>query len=299
MNLYLTRAVILATLILGEVSIRAADQETPATKPGEENSFVKFVAQFDWVKGPATAEMGEIAEIKLPEGYVFTGAKGTQGILKAWGNPTSGDELGLVGPTSLEWTVIFEFSEVGYIKDDEKSQLDAEKLLKSIQKGTEQSNKLREQMGAPPMHVTGWLEAPKYNPETHNLEWAIRGESAGREVVNYNTRLLGRKGVMSVTLLVDPAKMTETLPVYRNLLSEYGFKSGERYAEYRQGDKLAKYGLTALIVGGTAVGAAKLGFFAWLAVAFKKFWKVLVIGLVAAAAGIRRLLFGVSGKEVR
>jgi uncharacterized membrane-anchored protein len=283
----------------GAYAADRAGQPPPPEAAEQMNRMAELVKQFEWTKGPGTAAIGDVAEIQVPDGFVFTGADGTQGILRAWGNPTGGDELGLLAPVGLDWSVIFEFADVGYVKDDEKENLDADKLLKSIQEGTERANELREKMGSSPLHITGWQQPPTYNSETHNLEWAIRGESAGRTVVNYNTRLLGRKGVMSVTLLVDPEKMQAVLPAYQKLLTGYQFKEGERYAEFRQGDKIAKYGLAALIAGGAAAGAAKLGLFAWLAVMFKKGWKVIVIGIVAVAAAVRRLLFGPSGREQR
>jgi uncharacterized membrane-anchored protein len=124
------------------------------------------------------------------------------------------------------------------------------------------------------------------------LEWAIKGVSEGNYVINYNVRILGRKGVMSATLLVDPDQLSESMPAYLALLRDYEFKQGERYAEYRQGDKLAQYGLAALVVGGAAAGAAKLGLFAWLAVFIKKMWKLVVVAVAAVAAGIRKLVHG-------
>jgi uncharacterized membrane-anchored protein len=89
------------------------------------------------------------------------------------------------------------------------------------------------------------------------------------------------------------------LPGYRALLADYSFQSGHRYAEYRQGDKVAQYGLAALIAGGAAVGAAKLGLFAWLAVFFKKAWKLIVVAVVAVAAGLRRLVHGGRPEDAR
>ena len=45
--------------------------------------------------------------------------------------------------------------------------------------------------------VLGWQTPPFYNPATHNLEWAIRLRGGdGSSVVNYKTKLLGRRGVM-------------------------------------------------------------------------------------------------------
>ncbi len=147
------------------------------------------------------------------------------------------------------------------------------------------------------MNIVGWDQPPRYNEETHNLEWAIRGESEGEKVINYNTRLLGRKGVMEVNLVVDPDKLAATLPAYQEILTAYSFKNGERYAEYRAGDKLAKYGLTALIAGGAATVAVKTGLFATLALFLKKAWKLVVIAVVGVAAFLKRVLFGASAPK--
>jgi uncharacterized membrane-anchored protein len=96
---------------------------------------------------------------------------------------------------------------------------------------------------------------------------------------------------MEVVLICEPAQLPETLPKFRSLLAGYAYQSGQSYAEYRPGDKIAKYGLGALVVGGAAVGAAKLGLFAWVAILFKKAWKLVVL-LFAAIAGFFKKLFG-------
>ena len=140
----------------------------------------------------------------------------------------------------------------------------------------------------------GWDVPPKYDETTHNLEWAVRGQCEGRQILNYNTRLLGRKGVIGAVLIVEPESLPETLPTMRNLLTKFSFSSGETYAEYRPGDKIAKYGLGALVVGGAAVGAAKLGLFAWLAVFLKKGWKLVVVAAAAVASFFKKLFTGKS-----
>jgi uncharacterized membrane-anchored protein len=167
--------------------------------------------------------------------------------------------------------------------------------LESIRRGTEQANKQRKKMGIPAVTVIGWEQQPNYNPETHNLEWAIRGESEGEPVVNYNTRVLGRKGVMRVTVVGDPQEVKTALPDFKNLMAGYNFQTGQTYAEYKPGDKVAKYGLAALVVGGAAVGAAKLGLFATLALFLKKAWKLVVVAVVAIVASLKKVvgrLFG-------
>jgi len=250
------------------------------------------VAKMNWLRGPAKASLGKQAEFNVPIGFMFVGAKETRKLLEMMGNPTNGDELGFLTPTNFNWFVVFEFSDVGYVKDDDKDKLDANKMLASIQKGNESANKEREKMGVPPLHVTGWEQPPRYNETTHNLEWAIRGESEGHPVVNWNTRLLGRHGVMEVSLVVNPDKLAITKPQYEKILADYSYKQGESYAEYKSGDKVAQYGLAALVLGGAAVGAAKLGLFTTIAVFAKKLWKVLIVAAVAVIGFFKKLIFG-------
>ncbi|HEX5221362.1 MAG TPA: DUF2167 domain-containing protein [Verrucomicrobiae bacterium] len=249
------------------------------------------------LKGPATAQLTDVAQIALPAGYMFLDGKQTRAMMKAAGEPSSGNEVGFLRPTNGGWAVYFEYDDVGYVKDDEKDKLDADKLLKAIKAGNDEANKERERYGSAPLIITGWEQEPQYDDKTHNLTWAIRATSEGEPVLNYNTRLLGRKGVMEVVLVCDPADLQKILPTFNGLLGDYKFNTGQAYAEYKPGDKVAKYGLGALVLGGAAVGAAKLGLFAWLAVFLKKGWKVVVIAAVALAAGVKKILNKITGNR--
>lgn len=253
--------------------------------------------KLDVLKGPATAKLGDVAQIDLPVGYAFLDGKSTRAMLKASGEPTSGNELGFLRPTNAHWSVFFEFSEVGYIKDDDKDKLDADKLLRQIKEGNDAGNEERKRAGNPPLIIVGWEQPPKYNPETHNLEWAVRATSEGRAILNYNTRLLGRKGVMEVILVCEPEDLAATLPPFKDVLAKYQYSTGQNYAEYRPGDKVAKYGLAALVAGGAAVGAAKLGLFAWLGVLLKKGGKLIVVAFLAVVAFFKKLFGKIFGRK--
>jgi uncharacterized membrane-anchored protein len=247
------------------------------------------------IQGPADAPLEKVAHITVPTGYSFLDGKTTRALMKASGEPVSGQEMGLISPTNEHWTVIFEFSDDGYVKDDDKNKLDADKILASIKRGTAEQNKQRVKNGNAPLEIVGWEQPPKYDETTHNLEWAIRATSEGKPILNYNTRLLGRKGVMEVVLIVEPDKLAETLPAFRNLLAGYSFQTGQTYAEYRQGDKVAKYGLAALVVGGAAAGAVKLGLFSGLILFLKKGWKLVVIGVAAIATVFKKFFARIFG----
>ena len=279
-----TTFTILCSLMLAVLSLRAADE--PADK-------------FHYLEGPATAQLGNAARIEVPAGFIFIDGKTLRKLMQSYGEPVSGNELGSLESTNGDLSITFNFDDIGYVKDDEKDKLDADLYLKQIREGTEEANKVREKSGNPPIRVVGWELAPRYNEVSHNLEWAVRGECQGVQILNYDVRLLGRKGVMRVKLIVDPDKFAATMPVFTNLMAGYSFNTGESYAEYRQGDKIAKYGLGALILGGAAVGAAKLGLLGPVILFFKKAWKLVIVVVVAAAAFVKRTFRAFFGRPDR
>ena len=142
---------------------------------------------------------------------------------------------------------------------------------------------------SPGLHVVGWFEEPHYDEKTHNLVWALKARNDnGHESVNYNMRLLGRDGYMSVTLIDEPSKLAYSKPYVASVLSGFNYKSGKSYAEFRSGDKVAEYGLAALVAGGTAAAAAKLGLFALIGKFFAKAGKGIVIAIVAVGALLKK-----------
>ena len=239
----------------------------------------------NFLQGPAVGKLGEVAEVQVPAGFVFAGPDDARTILEAMHNPTTGTEMGFLSSLNEDWFVVFEFDDVGYIRDNEKDSLDADAILASLVKGNDRANVERRRKGWPESRIVGWEQKPSYDESTHNLQWAIRGASEQGESINFNTRLLGRGGVMSATLVTAPEVLASTLPQFKDVLTGFDFVQGQRYAEYRQGDKIAKYGLSALIVGGAAAVAVKTGLAKWV-------WKALVFGGVAIASVFRKVFKG-------
>jgi len=115
----------------------------------------------------------------------------------------------------------------------------------------------------------------------------LRSES-GDYSVNYSIRLLGRMGVMHAVLVTDPNSLTNDIREFKTVLTGYNFDPGQRYAEFRSGDKIAAYGLTGLILGGGAAVAAKTGLFKYMG----KFIVYIFGGLIALVGGLVKTLFG-------
>jgi uncharacterized membrane-anchored protein len=66
--------------------------------------------------------------VDVPKGFIFAGDEGTKKFMELTQNIPSGTELGVLGPEDLNWFVIYQFDQTGYIKDDEKTALDAPRL---------------------------------------------------------------------------------------------------------------------------------------------------------------------------
>jgi uncharacterized membrane-anchored protein len=248
-----------------------------------------------WQVGPTMGQLGDIAQINIPKGFRFTGKAGTQQLLVLTHNIPSGKELGAVvaDDRTSSWFMIFEFEDSGYVKDDEKDKLDANALLTSLKEGTEQGNDERKRRGWRPLHVTGWDRAPYYDPATHNLTWAtrVRGDEANDQgSVNHSIRLLGRRGTINVDLVADPGEYAASLPAFNTLISGFAYKQGNRYSDFTAGDKVAEYGLAALIAGGAGAVALKTGLLA-------KLWKFIVVGIAAIAGFIKKVFRAIFGKE--
>jgi len=272
-------------------SIPAAPAPSAEMTPGQ-RAF-KSIA---WTPGPAKVSIGSHAELQVPAGFVFTAGAGARKLLELMHNTTNGSELGMLADEALETFVLFEFEDIGYVKDADKEKLDANEILKHIREGNEEANEERKKRGWASIDIVGWHTPPFYNRETQNLEWCIEGESQGHTIINYNTRILGRQGVMSANLLVDPDKLQATLPQIKKVLAGFSYVEGKRYSQYLPGDKVAKYGLAALVVGGAVGLAAKAGFLAKIAASLGKLWKALIVGLIALAGGLKKRLFGNKAK---
>lgn len=256
---------------------------------GREDAF----ASIPWTAGPGVGNMGPYAQIQIPDGFLFTGPEGTQQFLTLTENPPDPKTVGVLLPVgdTESFIVFFTYEDSGHVKDDDSAAIDADKLLAGIKAGNEAGNAERRRQGWEGIQVMDWAVPPGYEAATHRLAWGIRGRTDGGQMLaNYDVRVLGRTGVMSVTMACSPEQVQSLIPRLQELLGGFEFKAGHRYAEWRSGDKLASYGLTGLIAGGAVVAAAKAGWLAKLAAVFAKAGKAIVVGLIAVLGGLWRLL---------
>jgi uncharacterized membrane-anchored protein len=241
--------------------------------------------------GPKDVALTGQATLHLPAGLAFVPQPHAQRVLHAMGNPGSDSGLqGLVFPAGDGgWFAVVRYEAAGYIKDDDARDWNADDLLKSFRDGTEASNEERKKMGVPELQIVGWAEKPAYDATAHRLVWAMasrhKGEPESAEQgVNYNTYALGREGYFSINLVTGLKALPAHKPAAASLLGALDYSEGKRYADFNAStDKVAEYGLAALVLG---VGAKKLGLFAVIAAFAAKFAKIAILGAVAFGGAI-------------
>jgi len=296
-------AAIALTLPASSVGVLRADDNAnivaEAAPEAADDPRLALARSIEWTAGPGQGQLGPYASIEVPEGYVFTGPIGAQVFMELNENPRNPNTMGILQPIAEDqsWFVCFEYQDVGHVSDDDRQSIDAAALLTSIRQASDLGNEERRQRGWPEMRIKDWVIPPGYEPETKRLAWALGAEADApdgsvQQICNYNVKLLGRTGVMSATLVCNPAEVSGLIPVVRSSLEGFKFLPGHAYGEWREGDKLAAYGLTGLITGGAAVVAAKSGLLGKLLAMIAKGGKLVIVAVAALFAGIWKLFFG-------
>jgi uncharacterized membrane-anchored protein len=279
---------VVGVLVLLVSAVAGAQAPPPSANAPEE--------PYRWQLGPKALELGHEVQLQLPAGYVFLGMPDADRFLKKNGSFDNEGVLGVVLSQDVKqsWAVILDYQEAGYVKDDET--LDADELLKALRQGTEEGNKERTAHGFPALSVGNWSEPPRYDRASHRLVWALPATSANGTTINYNTRVLGRRGYVSLNLLSSADLIAAVKSTAATLLAATSFKTGARYEDFdKKHDKVAEYGLMGLILGGAGIAAvAKVGFLAKLGGLLLAAKKIVIGFFLLIGAGIKKIFGGKS-----
>lgn len=266
-----------------------AEPEAAAAAPAEEN------------KGPAlsyrTGDVvlpNKVATLHLGSRYRYLDPAETEKLLVGWGNEPGNETEGAIVASDVEpfsdtgWAVILTYKDDGHVDDTDARKIDYADMLKDMKEGTESENDARKKQGFDAVHLVGWAEDPHYDGATKKLYWAkeLDFEGSPAHTLNYDVRVLGREGVLSMNAVAGIGQLSQIRADMRPLIDVAEFNEGHRYADYNsKTDKLAEYGLGALIAGGVA---AKLGLFGKLFAMLIAFKKILIAGAIAVFGGIAK-----------
>jgi uncharacterized membrane-anchored protein len=239
----------------------------------------------------------KVATLHLGEKYRYLAPAEASQLLQMWGNPPDDSTEGAIYPSGVNplsesgWAVFLTYVDEGHIDDSDAAEIDYDDMLKDLQEGTEDYNPARKEQGFEAVHLVGWAEAPRYDAATKKLYWAkeLDFEGSPSHTVNYDVRVLGREGVLSMNAVASMDQLQQIRTEMRPLIDVAEFNEGYRYADFNsKTDRMAEYGLGALIAAGVG---AKLGLFAKLGALLLAFKKFIIIGVVALG-GFLAKMFG-------
>ena len=295
----MTRGLFIVGVAVWVMASGVARAQEPA---GLASTAEEFEAKLGYQSGTVSVKDG-MATIRVPESFRFIGPEGSRRLLtEGWGNPEAAtdDVLGMLVPSAVSplsgegWGIVISYDEDGYVNDSDAGKINYANLLKEMQEGSASANEERRKQGFEPVTLVGWAEPPHYDAAAHKLYWAkdLMFGSGGEHTLNYNIRILGRRGVLVLNAVAGMQQLDAIRAETRTILPAVEFNEGHRYSDYLPGtDKAAAYGIGGLILGGVA---AKAGLFKVLWVGLLAFKKVLAAGVVALIAFIKRLLGGTS-----
>lgn len=241
-----------------------------------------------------------IATLNLSKDFRYINPEATQMVLvKAWGNPpeSAKGNLGMIFPNDgkpaiTEWGAVISYEEDGYVDDEGAEKINYDRMANEIREAMKAVNPEREKQGYEPITFVGWAEHPHYDKANHKLYWAkeLQFGKSPENTLNYSIRILGRKGVLVLNAIAMKGQLQEVSQKTAQLLPLIEFNPGHRYTDYIPGkDKVAEYGIAALVAGTVA---AKAGLFKWLLALLVAGKKFIIVGVVALFAIVKRLFTG-------
>ena len=291
--------ILLGLLAVGGACAQYAYAQEPAAEMSEgEKQARALVASLNWRDGDVAVSGGAQARLKLGEDFRYLEAADARKVLEQlWGNPPDDSVLGMVVPRGRgvladdSWAVVVTYSDEGYVSDEDAAKIDYDDLLKELKDGTKEENEARKEAGYEGIELVGWATPPRYDAANKKLYWAkeLKFEGSEQHTLNYDIRVLGRKGYLSLNAVAGMSELGDVQTGMQKLLPMVDFDSGSRYADYDgKTDKVAAYGLAALIGGGIAAKAGLFGKLGLLLLGLKK----LLIPLVLVIGAFAKKIFG-------
>ncbi|MEP6907135.1 MAG: DUF2167 domain-containing protein [Pseudoxanthomonas sp.] len=291
---------LLATLLVG-AALSAVAQAPETERAGDkaaETTPEQLIAALHFKDGDIAVPQAD-AHFRLTPAFRYLEQADARRVLEdLWGNPPDQSVLGMIVPAKpslldeKSWAVVVTYADEGYVSDEDAAKIDYQEMLQDLQKGTREDNAARKEAGYGTVDLVGWAVDPRYDAANKKMYWAkeLKFDQSQQNTLNYDIRVLGRRGYLSLNAISGMSELGLVQTGMQQLLPMAEFDTGARYADYNEStDKVAAYGVAALIGGGLA---AKAGLFAKIGLVLAKFWKLGLIAFLGLGAVVRKLFRG-------
>lgn len=250
------------------------------------------VLTFDWTSSDLSSQINIInskASLDLSSFYYVDILDNYSQVqqLMYWSNgieyPRTTHYLDIYLTDDSSYTVnIDKFIDDGFIKGDDWNDVDAEKFLKELRQASIENNKVRIKNGYSAVEDINWHIKPYYNKTLGYVFYSLLVKfDNGSETYNSTAMVLGRKGYTDITFLFKD-NIAHLMPAeIDKVVKSFQYNQGLQYSDFKSGDKIAAYGVGALVAGSLGIkGLAKAGILVALAAFAKKLWFILLLPFI-------------------
>jgi uncharacterized membrane-anchored protein len=291
MNLRLSLSLLAVVLVLSSPTASAEQAPIPRDQAALEAEY----RALHWESMERDYDLPKSnSHLKLPQGFdILMGADAERLAFLDNGVEFPQTEAILYEPQTGAYIFVDYFDD-GFVDDDDWSDIDPADFLQQMQEGQRSSNKERVANGQEAFEIVGWVEPPTYDTTSHVAHYVVEMGNERAHWVNAVAVKLGREGHHEVTW-VGPLDIfkSDGPRVLKTALDSHSYDDGHRYADFKDGDKVAAYGIAGLVAAVAGVKLSKgllAGLFAFLAIAGKKLAILVVPAAIGIGAAVKRFL---------
>lgn len=274
-KIYLISLVFLITLFFSVKSF-SIEKNIPQT----DEEWLKAYNSLPWEDGPLVFNYNE-ANSKIDISNEFSILQGEDAHqMLFWLNGTSFAYVDMYAMSNTDSSqYLFFYTDSGYVKTDDWTDVDPDKFIKDIKENYKASNTTREQNGQPTITNVTWKKKPYLDGVYNSVYFALNVTwSNNTSTVEGKAIILGREGYTTASYVGGDRGYDENMLL--NLSKMHKFNATKEYKDWKAGDKVAAAGIGALLATTLGVKALKPGIIAAGLLLLKKFWFIIFLPFI-------------------
>ena len=253
----------------------AIDRNIPKTNEEWDRAW----ASLNWRDGPSVVNYNKAnSKINIPSNFQILEGKDAQQVLY-WINGVDFDYVDVYAMGKNSEQYMFFYTDSGYVKTDDWTDVDPKKFLKEIKENYKSSNDTRKKNGQSTVLDVTWKKKPYLDGIYNSVYYALNVTwSDNTSTVEGSAIILGREGYTTGKYVAGENGYQEQMLL--NLSKIHKFNSTKEYKDWKSGDKVAAAGIGALLATTLGVKALKPGIITAGLLLLKKFWFILFLPFI-------------------
>ena len=247
--------------------------------PGNDDEWNIAINSLNWQEGPKLVNFNEAnSKINISSDFAILEKEDAQQWLY-WINGVPFDHINVYATDSNNVQYMFFYSDTGYVKTDDWTDVDPDKFIKEIKENYKYDNETRKKNSQPTILNVTWKKKPYLDGVYNSVYYALNVQWSDNTSSTEGTAIiLGREGYTSAKYVAGDLGYQENMLL--NLSKIHKFNATKEYKDWKSGDKIAAAGIGALLASTLGIKAMKPGIIAAALLLLKKFWFIIFLPFI-------------------